>query len=89
MTSSDYLRSAEVVLGKQHESSNSRVCLDKCLKRFTSEEISLILQVYGDQRDRNTLATFRGVTVAQLKKIRSRLTKCIRKCLDEIEENAL
>lgn len=82
-------RSAEVVLRQPRSWSNERKCLDKCLKRLKPRERALILQVCGDKRERNDLAVFLKVPVAQLKKIRSRLARCLTKCVKEVEENAL
>jgi DNA-directed RNA polymerase specialized sigma24 family protein len=78
-------RSAEVVL---RQPSNARKCMDKCLKRLKPRERELILRVVGDQRDRNDLAAFMGVSVFQLKKIKSRLVTCIKKCMEESEDKA-
>ena len=52
-------------------------------------ERDLILVFFGDKEiDPNDLVAYMRVSVQQ-KKIRSRLEKCMKKCLEEIEENAL
>jgi DNA-directed RNA polymerase specialized sigma24 family protein len=81
-------RSAEVVLRQPRDSSNAHTCLDKCLKRLKPEQVQLLLRAYGDRRELNNLAAFRGVSVFEMKKVRSRLVKCIKKCVEEAEDKA-
>lgn len=75
-------QSAEVVL-RRPGGSEERKCLDECLKRLKPAERNLILQVVGDERKKDALAVYLGVSVIQLKKIRNRLEKCISKCLED------
>lgn len=78
--------SAEVVLRQPRSWSNERKCLDRCLKLRNPAERELITQVFGDQKGRNELALQLGVSVGQLKQIRSRLVKCMNQCLEEAED---
>jgi hypothetical protein len=70
-------QSAEVVLRPPRGGSDERKCLDRCLKLLKPGERKLILQIVGDER------APLGVSAIQLKKIRSRLVKCMNKCLEE------
>jgi|GEM_PF-5500462 len=81
-------KSAEVVLRAPRVWSNERKCLDKCLKRLSSQERDLVLH-YGKQSDPRDLVTSLKVSGVQLKKIRARLEACINKCLEEVDENLI
>jgi DNA-directed RNA polymerase specialized sigma24 family protein len=82
-------RSAEVVLRQPRAWSHERKCLEGCLKRLKPRERELIFRPVGEQRDPKDLAASRGVSIIQLKKIRSRLVTCLEGCLKEVEENVL
>lgn len=83
-------RSAESVFAHSLKQSNEAQCVEKCLKRLTSAERQLILQLLDDQNPRaGDLQATRGVIVSRVKQIRARLRKCIANCLKEVEENTL
>ncbi len=82
-------RSAEVVLRPQRNLSNERKCLEGCLERLKPAERALVLHLYGAAGDLDRLAALRGKSQLQLKKIRSRLLTCIKKCVREAEDKSL
>lgn len=80
-------RSAEVVLREPHNWSAERNCLDCCLKKLNASQLSLILQIFGEQRNEPEPRTFLSLSAIELKKIRSRLAKCIKACLEDAADN--
>lgn len=82
-------RSAEAVLGRSRESRQGVECLEKCLQHLTPRHRELLLQHYGDKQAPIELSATRGLTIVQMKKGVANLRKCMRKCLDEAEKNAL
>ena len=81
-------QSAEVVLREPRSHSGERKCLDTCLKLLKPRERELILQLQGDQEERNTQAANMGVSIIEVKKISNRLRSCIDKCLKEKDGKA-
>ena len=64
-------------------------CVEKCLKRLSVLERQLIMQRFdATPRNHMDLSPIRGLSTIRVKTIRARLTKCIKKCLQEIEETS-
>lgn len=82
--------SAEVVLREPRRSSKERKCLDGCLNKLKPQERELVLRFFGDKKmGPKDLGSSLVISGVQLKKISSRLKKCIENCLNESEENGL
>ena len=61
-------------------------CVEKCLKRLSVLERQLIMQRFdAGSIDQIELPAIRGGSFGRLTTTRSRLAKCVKKCLQEIE----
>lgn len=89
MSESSYNRSAEVVLRRSRESRQRVECLEKCLQHLAPQHRELLLQRFANKKAPIELSATRGLSIAQMKKGVANLRTCMRKCLDEAEENAL
>lgn len=78
-------QSAEVVL-RPPRKLHTKPCLEKCLKLFTSREISWLLNIDVDTRDGDARALALGISIAQSKKIQARMVKWVKKCVAAAEE---
>lgn len=84
MSDSGHNRSAEVVAGRSRESRQAAACMEKCLKILPPEQRELLLKYYGDEKQ---LPADLAISILQLKTGTHSLRECLRKCLEEIEEN--
>jgi DNA-directed RNA polymerase specialized sigma24 family protein len=76
--------SAEVVAGRSRESRQAVACMEKCLKVLPPEQRDLLLKYYGVE---NQLPADLALSVLQLKTGTRELRECLRKCLEQAEDN--
>jgi hypothetical protein len=60
--------------------------MEKCLKVMPPDERDLLLKYYGSEKQ---LPADLAVSILQLKTGTHQLRECLRKCLEEIEDNSL
>lgn len=86
MSDHRYNRSAEVVLHQPSESRAGADCLEKCLKVLSPAQRDLLWKFYGTE---NPLPPDLAMSILQLKTGTHQLRECLRKCLEESEDNRL
>lgn len=86
MSDSSSNRSAEVIVSRSRESRQAAACMQQCLKVLQPEDRDLLLKYYGNE---SQLPADLAISILQLKTGTRRLRECLRKRLEEVEDNSL